>query len=302
MNLNTPKYNLTNLNKIYWPQDGYTKGDLLYYYESIAPTILPYLKDRPMVLNRHPNGIDHENFFQKQVDLAHLPSWIQTINVKHKERSVDYLLVQNLETLLYVANLGCIELNPFNSRINNLDYPDYMIIDLDPEDLPLSRVAEVALVINNILNKINIKSYCKSSGKRGLHIFVPLGNDVNYAQSQEFCKMIGMLAKLKLPHLVSLENRPNKRQKRIYVDYLRNARHQTTASVYSVRPAPHAPVSAPLSWDEVRVGFDPISLNIETIPQRVQDIGDIFSPVLDPGPDLSTSFNALRNLIAENLS
>ena len=301
MNPNTPKYSLTNLDKIYWPQDGYTKGDLINYYEIIAPTILPYLKNRPMVLNRHPNGIDHGNFFQKQVDLIHLPSWVETARVKHKERSVDYLLVQNLETLLYVANLGCIELNPFNSRINSLDNPDYMIIDLDPEDLTISSVIEVALVINNILNNINIKNYCKSSGKRGLHIFVPLGAHVDFAQSQELCKMIGMLAELRLPKLVSLEHRPAKRQKRVYVDYLRNSRHQTTASVYCVRPAPHAPVSAPLGWEEVRAGFDPADLNIETMPQRIRDIGDIFSPVLGPGLDLSTSLKALQELWAHEL-
>jgi bifunctional non-homologous end joining protein LigD len=297
MNKNAHKLSLTNLDKIYWPQDGYTKGDVINYYESIAPTILPYLKNRPMVLNRHPNGIDHENFFQKNVDIKHLPSWIETISVKHKERSVDYLLVQNLESLLYVANLGCIELNPFNSRINNLENPDYMIIDLDPEDLALKSVIQVALIINNILNNLNIKNYCKTSGKRGLHIFVPLGRGINFNQSQKLCQTIGIMAQQQLPHLISLDHRPAHRQKRIYIDYLRNSRHQTTASVYCLRPSLRAPVSAPLSWEEIRAGFDPRDFNIETMPQRIHDIGDIFKPVLGPGLSLKASLKALTDLL-----
>lgn len=301
MNLNSPKFNFTNVDKIFWPQDNYTKGDLINYYESIAPTILPYLRDRPMVLNRHPNGIEHENFFQKQVDLKHLPSWIETISVHHKERSVDYLVVQNLETLLYVANLGCIELNPFSSRSAHLENPDYMIIDLDPEDLLITSVAHVALIINNILNSVGMKNYCKTSGKRGLHIFVPLGAQLDFAQSQELCKIIGVLTQLRLPKLVSLEHRPAKRQKRVYVDYLRNAQHQTIASAYSVRPSAGAPVSAPLEWNEVRAGFDPRDFNIETMPQRIREIGDIFSPVIKLNINLKTSLKSLQDLLIQEL-
>jgi len=302
MNLNSPKFNLTNVNKIFWPKDNYTKGDVINYYESIAPTILPYLQDRPMVLNRHPNGIEQENFFQKQVDLKHLPSWIETIRVKHKERSVDYLLVQNLETLLYVANLGCIELNPFSSRSLHLENPDYLIIDLDPEDLLMSSVRHVALIINNILNSVGMKNYCKTSGKRGLHIFVPLGAQIDFAQSQELCKIIGVLTQARLPKLVSLEHKPADRQKRVYIDYLRNSRHQTIASAYSLRPSPGAPVSAPLLWEEVRAGFDPVNFNIETMPQRIRDIGDIFMPVLTKGINVKTSLGALQDLLVHELA
>jgi bifunctional non-homologous end joining protein LigD len=290
------KFNLTNLDKIFWPKDNYTKGDLIYYYEAIAPTILPYLKNRPMVLNRHPNGIDQPNFFQKQVDLKHLPSWIETIRIKHKEKSIDYLIIQNLETLLYVANLGCIELNPFNSRISKLENPDYMILDLDPENVSINKITQVALVIHNLLDSINLKNYCKTSGKRGLHIFVPLGAQIDFPQSQELAKIIGLLTQTKLPNLVSLEHRPAHRQNRVYIDYLRNSRHQTTSSVYSVRPVLHACVSAPLEWEEVNADLNISNFNIETMPQRIQDKGDLFKHVLDE-VNLKHSLEALKELL-----
>jgi bifunctional non-homologous end joining protein LigD len=288
---------LTNLDKIYWPDDGYTKGDLLYYYESIAPVILPYLKNRPMVMLRHPNGIYREGFFQKQVDLTHLPSWIQTIRVKHQERYVDYLAIQDLESLLYVINLGCIELNPFSSRIPNLENPDYMIIDLDPEDIAFDFVIKAALVIHDILEEINIKNYCKTSGKRGLHIFIPLGAQINFEQSQEFAKIVAFITQKYLPDIISLEHSPAKRQQRIYVDFLRNSRHQTVSSVYSLRPAPGAPASAPLFWDELKPGLNPRDFNIENMYQRIHNSGDLFTHVLDKNIDLKTSFEKLQKIL-----
>ncbi len=271
---------LTHLDKVFWPKLGYTKGDVINYYETLAPLIVPYLKNRPFVMNRYPNGIDHESFFQKQVNLDQLPPGLKTIAVSHQERIVDYLAINTTNALLYAANLGCIELNPFHARTPHLDRPDYMVIDLDPEDLAINYVIQVALVIHEILDSMSLKNFCKTSGKRGLHIFVPLNSKATFEQSRELAKQVGILAQKKLPKLISLEHKPSARQQKVYIDYLRNARHQTIASAYSLRPVAYAPVSAPLSWDEVKPGLNPLDFTIETMPQRIYEKGDLFAGVL----------------------
>jgi bifunctional non-homologous end joining protein LigD len=290
------KFKFTNREKIFWPEEGYSKGDVLDYYEAIAPTILPYLKNRPLVMLRHPNGINQESFFQKQVDRAHLPSWAETVRVRHQEKYVDYILVQNIESLLYVINLGCIEVNPFHSQVSNLENPDYMIFDLDPEDIDFKHVINTTLVIHNILNSLEIANYCKTSGKRGLHIFVPLGGQINFEQSQELAKVIAFMAQCRLPDIISLERSPKNRQKRVYIDFLRNSRHQTVASAYSLRPIANAQVSAPLYWEEVNEELDPRIFNIETMPQRIYDHGDLFRHILDKNINLSKSLNKLQDI------
>jgi len=287
---------LTNLDKVFWPEEGYTKGDVINYYQSIKKIILPYLKNRPMVLNRHPNGILGKSFFQKQIG-AHTPSFIETVNVEHSHKIVTYLMVQNIETLLYVANLGCIELNPFHAQVMNLNNPTYMILDLDPEQVSFLGVVEVALSIHALLEEVGIKNYCKTSGGRGLHIYIPLAGAYDFAQSQNLAHLIGIIIESKHQELVSLARLPKERQNRVYIDYLRNSRHQTVAAPYSLRPKPHAPVSTPLSWDEVNPKLNPLDFNIKTIPERIKKVGDFFKPVLGPGINIEKSLKLLEKFI-----
>ncbi len=286
----------TNLEKVFWTKEGYTKGDVINYYLAIAKVILPHLQDRPMVLNRHPNGIEGESFFQKQVTLSQTPPWVKTAKVQHTKKVNDYLLVQDVETLLYVANLGCIELNPFHSRVKNLSNPDYMVLDLDPEDISFRHVVEVALSIHELLENIGVKNYCKTSGGRGLHIYVPLGAKYSFEQSEDFAKLIGTVMEKLHPKLVSLIRSPSKRQGKVYIDFLRNSRHQTLASAYCLRPRKHAPASTPLLWEEVKPDLNPLEFNIETLPRRIKEKGDLFKAVLGKGIDMNKSIHKLQGL------
>lgn len=282
---------LTNLEKVFWPEEGYTKGDLIAYYEQISQVILPYLKDRPMVLNRHPNGINGKSFYQKQA--GEIPPFIKTTPVKHSQKTIHYVMVQDKRTLLHVANMGCIELNPFHARVGSLDFPDYAIFDLDPEDLPFSKVIEAAQIIHGLLKTAAIPSYCKTSGGRGLHIYVPFGGQYDYDQAKAFVEVIANIALSQYPRLFSLERSPKKRQGMIYIDIPRNSFSQTLASVYSVRPRPHALVSTPLEWKEVKQGLKPSDFNILSMGKRIKSKGDLFKGLLDRGIDLKV---AIQNL------
>lgn len=289
---------LSNLDKIYWPEQGYSKGDMLSYYERIAKTILPYLINRPMVLNRHPDGIAQEGFFQKQVD-KYAPSWLETVDVQHAKKVTTYVMVQNVETLLYVANLGCIELNPFHSSIPHLDKPDYMVIDLDPEQVSFNKVIKLALNIHEMLDEVGMKNYCKTSGGRGLHIYVPLQAKYDFAESQDLAHLIGIIMQMRYPKLVSLVRNPKDRQQRIYIDYLRNSIHQTLAAPYCLRPKAKAPISTPLAWDEVCSGLNPLDFNILTVPKRIEQSGDLFKPVLKKGIVMKKCLKQLQQMLEQ---
>jgi bifunctional non-homologous end joining protein LigD len=288
---------LTNLDKVYWPEEGYTKGDLIEYYRRISPIILPYLKDRPESLHRHPNGIQGESFFQKDVD-HQPPSWVKTVPIfsESNDKVINYLVCQNEATLVYMANLGCIELNPWNSRIKKLDYPDFLIIDLDPENISFEHVIEAAQVVHKMLDSAKIPNYCKTSGASGLHICIPLGANYTYDQTKDFAHAIALMAHERLPMTTSVERSPSKRQKKVYLDYLQNRRGQTLAAPYSLRPQPGAPVSTPLDWREVKKDLDPRKWNIKTIHARIAKIGDIWKPVLGKGIDLGKSIANLQSL------
>lgn len=288
---------LTNLDKIYWPKGKYTKGDLIAYYDKIAPFILPYLKDRPQSLNRHPGGINGVNFFQKDVD-HQPPKWAKTQRIysESNEAYINYLVCQDKATLLYMANLGCIEINPWFSRLKHLDKPDYAVLDLDPEAIGFDKVIEVAVETHAILGKLKIPNYCKTSGATGLHIYIPLGAKYTYDQSKDFLHLIAVMVNQKLPTITSLERSPKKRQKKIYLDYLQNRKGQTLASPYSVRPKDGAPVATPLEWKEVKKGLDPKDFNILTIFQRLKKKGDLFKPVLGKGMDLNKILRQLQKV------
>ena len=275
---------LTNLNKPYWPKEGITKGDVLCYYERMHAVLLPHLKDRPQSLFRTPNGTAVPGFFQKDAG-GTAPNWVPSVKIPSDSRSgeeIDYLLCNDLGTLLYMANLGCIEINPWASRKKHLLKPDYIVMDLDPSDKnTFDHVVEAALAVKVVLDRTKVKGYCKTSGSSGLHIYIPTGGRYTYEQLAPFAKNIMLVVQGLLPKTTTLERSLAKRDKRkIYLDHLQNRKGQTIASVYSVRPKPGATVSTPLKWSEVKPGLDLKAFTMDTVPKRVEKLGDLFAPVL----------------------
>lgn len=278
---------LTNLSKVFWPNDGYTKRDLIAYYREIAPVILPYVKDRPESLLRYPNGITGKSFYQKDARLLDVP-WIKkrVIHSESGEKDISYLLCQNEASLLYLINLGCIDLNPWSSRVGMLDNPDYLIIDFDPENTAFSNVVTAVLATRNILEGLSIPSFCKTSGAKGMHVYIPLGARYTYEQSRKLAELLCMQVHTVIPGITSMKRNPQDRQGLVYLDYLQNIRGQTLASVYSVRAQPGAPVSAPLLWSEVNSKLHPAQFTIKNMQERIQKHGDLFRGVLGRGIDM----------------
>jgi bifunctional non-homologous end joining protein LigD len=278
---------LTHLDKLYWEAEGISKGQLLAYYDSVAQYILPYLKDRPESMHRFPGGAASEGFYQKDVNFK-LPPFVESTRIFSDSNNQDltWALCQNRDSLLYLVNLGCIEINPWNSRVGALDNPDYTVLDLDPDDNSFDEVVAVAQTAHRILDKYGINACCKTSGKTGLHIFIPLGAKYSYGQAREFAHVIARLVHAQTRENTSLERSPAKRKGLIYLDYLQNSPGQTLAAPYSVRPAPGAPVSTPLKWSEVRKGLRPEKFTIFNTLERRRKVGDLWQPVLGKGIDL----------------
>jgi bifunctional non-homologous end joining protein LigD len=277
---------ITNLKKVYFPESGITKGDIINYYSEVGKYILPYLKDRPQSLHRHPNGINRQSFFHKDMKDT-LPDWMESKPIQSGSvKEINYLLCQNQATLTYMNNLGCIEINPWSSRIQSLENPDYTVIDLDPADNTFEEVIETALVVKELLDKAGATSFCKTSGSSGMHIYIPLGAKYDYEQGKNFAHIIAQLAHAELPDITSIERSTKTRPKSIYLDYLQNRMGQTLASVYSVRPKPGATVSTPLEWKEVKKGLHPSQFTIKNIPDRIKKKGDLFKGVLGKGIDI----------------
>jgi bifunctional non-homologous end joining protein LigD len=285
---------LTNLDKVYWPAEGITKGDLIDYYREVATVIVPHLSDRPLSLHRHPDGITGESFFQKDVSKRPPPSWVQTTRVGTGEKGIRYALCQDEASLLSLANLGCIEFNPWLSRVGSLDRPDFLVIDLDPQGLPFPRVVEAAIAVRKLLEKVGAESLCKTSGKRGLHVCVPLGARYDYDVARQFAEVLASIVHRQLPRSTSVVRSPALRQRRVYLDYLQNRTGQTLAAPYSVRPVPGATVSTPLRWSEVRSGLNPARFTMKTIPPRLAKGGDLWGPIAGPGPDLGDCLERLN--------
>jgi bifunctional non-homologous end joining protein LigD len=294
---------LTNLNKLYWPTEGITKGDVLRYYEQMHTVLLPHLKDRPESLFRTPNGIVGPGFFQKDAGGA-APAWVPSVKIPSDSRdgaAIDYLLCNDLGTLLYMVNLGCIEINPWSSRKQHLLKPDHLVMDLDPSDRnTFDHVVEAALAVKVVLDRINVKGHCKTSGSSGLHIYIPTGGRYTYEELAPFAKNIMLVVQRMLPDTTTLERSLAKRDKRkIYLDHLQNRKGQTIASVYSVRPKPGATVSTPLKWNEVKPGLDPKRFTIGTVPARVKKLGDLFKGVLEASAfDLKKAQADINSLLA----
>ena len=285
----------TNLSKIYWPKEKLTKRDMLNYYYQVAPFILPYLTGRPQSLNRFPNGINGESFYQKDVK-GKAPEWLQTF-AYHSEadnRDKEFLVATDEASLLYMASLGCIEMNPWSSTIKKPDYPDWCIIDLDPDKNPFDQVIETAKVIYKLLESKGIDSFCKTSGSTGIHIYIPLGAKYTYEESKEFARAIVTMVQKEIPKFTSIERPTAKRKGKIYLDFLQNRPQATLAAPYSVRPKPGATVSMPLHWEELKKGLKMQDFTMRNAVARITREGDIFKPVLGKGIDMKKALKSLE--------
>ncbi|OWR14083.1 DNA ligase D [Chryseobacterium sp. VAUSW3] len=288
---------LTNHNKIYFPKDGVTKGDVIAYYQSISKYILPHLKDRPQSMNRFPNGIEGMSFYQKDAS-DEIPDWIETQKVfsESTDKYINYILCNDKATMAYLNNLGCIELNVWTSRKDTTDKPDYLVLDLDPSDNnTFEDVILTAQTVKKIMDKAKVKGYCKTSGSSGIHIYIPAGAKYSFEQVKDFAHVMMQMVQKEIPDITTLERNLQKRDKgKIYLDYLQNRRGQTLASVYSLRPKNGAPVSMPIEWDELKTGLKPTDFNIENALQRIEKKGDIFKPVLGKGFDMLKALELLE--------
>ena len=288
---------VSNVSKIYFPKLKFTKGDVLEYYREMSSYILPYLKDRPESLKRNPNGIADKGFFQKDAPDS-IPSWIKTKRIfsESANKNIDYFICSDEKTLIYLANLGCIELNPWHSTIQKPDYPDYLIMDIDPSPKnSFDQVIETAIVIKEILDEAKVNGYCKTSGASGLHIYIPLAKKYDYKTAYDFAEVIAHLTVERLPGFTSVERSLSKRGNKIYVDYMQNRRGQTIAAPYSLRPVEAATVSTPLEWKEVDHKLSPSQFTIKNIFQRIKKKGDLFQPLLTGANSIE---NALKKLKA----
>lgn len=279
---------LTNLDKVFWPE-GLTKLDLIQYYVDMAPVILPYLQDRPLVLKRYPDGITGEAFYQKECP-AYAPDWIATAPIYHADsnKTINYILGNNAATLMWLANQGCIEIHAWLSRACHLEYPDIAVMDLDPAPgVTFKDVLDIALLVHQALKEFHLSGYPKTSGATGLHIFIPLKPRWNFHQVTAAMGYLARLVAGVYPQKATIERSIPKRQKRVYLDYLQNARGRSMAFPYSLRPLPEAPVSTPLTWAEVEEKrLSPADFNIHTIRERLEVYGDLFQDFLAKPNDL----------------
>ena len=291
----------TNLSKFYWPKEKWTKRDMINYYYQVAPYMLAYMKDRPQILNRHPHGIEGESFYQKDVK-GKAPKWIETFPYYSyaDQKEKEFLVCTNEASLLYIASLGCIEMNPWHSRRQKPDNPDWCIIDLDPDQNSFNQVIEAAQVTKKILDAIEVPAYCKTSGSTGLHIYIPFGAKYGYDDSKEFARKIARLVHNEIPTFTSIERKTADRDGKMYVDFLQNRPQASVATAYSLRPKPGAPVSMPLNWEEVKKGLKIKDFNIANAVPRLKEQGDIFKGVLGKGINLEKVLKKIETVFSNS--
>jgi bifunctional non-homologous end joining protein LigD len=273
---------LTNLKKPFWPDLGITKRDLLQYYVDVAPALLPHLRDRAMVMKRYPNGAAGDFFFMKRAPEPR-PAWIETCAITHSSGNViDFPVIQDLAALLWVINLGCIDLNPWYARTDDVDRPDFLHFDLDPvEGSTFERVQETALAVRDALTELEMPSYPKTTGSKGIHVYVPIQRGPTQKEVWTLAKALAFALAQRHPKLITAEYVIAKRPKgHVLVDYNQNAWGRTLASIYSLRPRPRASASAPLTWKEVERGVKIDDFRIDNLPARVAKLGDLWAPVL----------------------
>jgi len=282
------KVPFTNLKKVFWPEEGYTKGDLIEYYREIAPYLLPYLEDRLLVLTRYPDGIAGKSFFQKDAP-GFAPGWLRTERIwsEHAEREIDYFVVENVEGLLYIINLGTIPLHIWASRISSLALPDWCILDLDPKGAPFTDVVKVAREVHAVAEEMEVPSYCKTSGSSGLHVLLPLGGQLTFDQCKSLGELVARVVAERQKEIATTIRLPQNRGGRVYVDFLQNGHGKLLAAPWSARPVPGALVSTPLRWSEVKPDLDMTRYTIKSVPERMKKLRqDPLRPVLSGQPDL----------------
>ena len=292
---------LSRLDKVLWPQDGYTKGELINYYVEVAPYILPHLRGRPMVFTRYPDGIEKQSFYQKNAPPS-LPEWVNTFTYysSDSKRDINFILVEESATLVWLANQACIEMHPWLSCAGSVDYPDFAVFDLDPSPgNSFEQVRTIALLTRRVLNELGLRSYIKTSGSQGLHVYVPVDNEYSYEEIRDFGRSVAEIICTMQPDIATIERTVRKRGAKIYVDYLQNVKGKTLCSAYSVRPRDGATVSAPLCWDEVN-DVKPSDFTIKTILPRLQKLGELFAPVLTDRQSLDTAFSQLGLKMGRN--
>jgi len=290
---------LTNLDKVYWPPEGYTKGDMLRYYYLVRETILPHLKDRPLILRRYPAGIDGESFYQHNV--ADAPGFVHRVPIEENGALINYVTADNAASLLYAANLGSIGFHPFMSRAQSLDRPDYIVLDLDPQEgASFAAICDIALIVRDILSAAGLRSYPKTSGSRGMHIYVPVEPVYTFSQTQDFGEIVARIAAFRDPKAATVQRLKRERgEDRVYVDYLQNSEGKTVAGPYSLRAVPGALASTPLTWDEVAAKPDIRQFTMLTVPERITRVGDVFSDVLTHRQKLAPALESLGRALAE---
>jgi bifunctional non-homologous end joining protein LigD len=292
---------LSSADRVLFPGDGVTKGDLFAYYEKVAPTLVPHLRDRPFTMKRYPHGVDGEVFFQKQAP-KHLPSWIPTRQFTTHPRDggsrlVDFALVNSTEAVLFMVQNNCIDMNAWYSRVDKPHRPDFVLFDLDPPDEPdgFEQAIDVAHLIRELLEELELPGYVKTSGADGIHVVAPITRRSTFEQTYAFAEQASRLLEARHPGLLTTEWLKKKREG-VLVDHRQNGWGKTIASVYSVRPKPGAPVSTPLHWDELRHGIKPRDFTMEVALQRCADRGDLFAPVLEDPRPLAPAARALAKL------
>jgi bifunctional non-homologous end joining protein LigD len=291
----------TNLEKVFWPEQGTSKGDLVDYYRSIAPWLLPYLRDRPLVMTRYPDGIAGKSFYQKDAP-EWAPSWVRREQVwsEHAEREIRYFVCDDVESLLYVINMGTIPLHVWSSRVSDLPHPDWCILDLDPKGAPFADVVRVARVIRDLCEDLELPSFPKTSGSSGLHVLIPLGRALTFDQSRGFAELMARLVVQTLPEIATIARRVQSREGKVYVDYLQNRHGQLLVAPFSVRPLPQAPVSMPLRWREVNAKLSNERYTLHNAEARLRKLGeDPCAGVLSVSADLPRALARLSERLAE---
>lgn len=286
---------LTNLQKVFWPAEGFTKGDLIGYYEAVADALVPHLVERPVHMNRFPDGIDGKSFYQRQTK-GDFPDWVESeaIESQRHDEAVPHIIFRDRETLLFLANRGSIDIHPWLSRRGSLDAPDWSILDLDPKGAPFSDVVKIARELGKLLRGIGLRPLVKTSGKTGIHVYVPLADGYTYDQSRMFAEGVARLVAREHPEIATVERVVGSRGGRVYIDFLQNRRSQTVVPPYSARPVRGATVSTPLAWDELDSTLDPSRFTIQTVPDRLARHGDLFRSALSDRQELLPAIEALQ--------
>jgi bifunctional non-homologous end joining protein LigD len=287
------KIQLSNLDKVFWPSEGYTKGDLLRYYDQIAETLLPYLHERPIHMLRYPDGIEGKSFYQKDAP-DHTPEWVVTESIESEGEAIRYIVCNDRDTLIWMVNLASIDLHPWLSRRESRDNPDWVVFDLDAKKAPFGDVVKIARAVGRVLRGIGLRPYLKTSGATGLHVFVPVKPGYSYGQTSTFCEAVATYVALENKDIATVERAVRLRGSRVYVDHGQNRKGQTVVPAYVVRPRPGAPVSTPLDWDELDTDLDPVRFNLKTTPSRLAKYGDLFQGTLRDPQDLLPAIEAFQ--------